>query len=105
MALKWPDKNPDQMEDFSVDWSRALRSGETISSVSWNINNTGVNSATPIDGIQVEYPSGLTNTDTVATIRLQSGTVNTKYKVSCTITTSSSRELVQLVYLRVTEGA
>ena len=110
MALKWPDKNPDVKEDFSVDWSRALRSGETISSVEWLIGlssatNTVVESATPINGLQAEYPSGITNTDTVATIRLGLGTINTKYLLTCRITTSTTRVLSEDIYLRVTEGA
>ena len=109
MALKWPDKNPDQKEDFSVDWSRALKPNETISSVKWFIAldamSNEVTSATPIAGLQPEYPTGLTNTDTVATIRLGSGTINKKYRLTCNITTSTDRTLQEDVFLRVTEGA
>lgn len=109
MSLKWPDKNPDLKEDFSVDWSRALKSGETISSVKWYITGDGasvyVQSATPILTLVPEYPTGLTNTDTVATIRLGGGKINFKYKVACEITTSEGRELSRPIFLRVTEGA
>lgn len=109
MALKWPDKNPDQKEDFSVDWSRALKTNETISSVEWTIAlddvSTKVTSATPIAGLQPEYPTGLTNTDNVATIRLSSGKINKKYRLTCGITTSSDRRLQEDIFLRVTEGA
>lgn len=109
MALKWPDKNPDMTEDFSVDWSRALRANETISAVRWIVeyNGTGneVNSANPIQGLVPEYPTGLTNTDTIATIRFSSGIINRKYRVTCQITTSTDRTLQEDVFLRVTEGA
>lgn len=109
MALKWPDKNPDMTEDFSVDWSRALRSGETISAVTWEVTYDGVGgaieSATPIQGLIPEYPTGITNTDTVATIRFSSGTINRKYRVTCKITTSTDRSIQEDIFLRVTEGA
>lgn len=109
MALKWPDKNPDLVEDFSVDWSRAFNTGEVISSVAWAIEADGVgrnvDSATPIVNLVPEYPTGITNTNTVATIRVGQGKVNKKYKFTCTVTTSSNRTLTEDIYLRVTEGA
>lgn len=109
MALKWPDKNPDMTEDFSIDWSRALKTGETISSSTWNVRtgelSQAVTSATPIEKLVPEYPTGLTNTDTVATIRFSDGKVNTKYRCTNTIVTTDDRTLTQDVYLRVTEGA
>jgi hypothetical protein len=36
MSYKWPDKDPDEMLDYSVDWSRFL-GDDTISSVTWYI--------------------------------------------------------------------
>lgn len=109
MALKWPDKNPNLKEDFSVDWSRALRTNETISSVEWVIEVddivTTVTSATPVVNLVPEFPTGITNTDTVATIRLNDGKINKKYKFTCNMTTSLDRVLSEDIYLRVTEGA
>jgi hypothetical protein len=35
MALRWPVKDPDETLDYSIDWSRFLGSGITISAVTW----------------------------------------------------------------------
>ena len=34
MAFRWPNKDPDETLDYSVDWSRFL-GDKTISSVAW----------------------------------------------------------------------
>ena len=34
MALRWPDKDPDELLDYTVDWSRYLDT-LTIASVEW----------------------------------------------------------------------
>ena len=34
MALRWPDKDPDEQLDYTVDWSRYLDT-LTIASVAW----------------------------------------------------------------------
>ena len=36
MALKWPDKDPDEQLDFSADWSRYLGTA-TLSTVTWKM--------------------------------------------------------------------
>lgn len=112
MSYKWPDKHPDTTNNYSVDWSRLLNTGETINSVKWFIINpvdgsiNEVTSSNPVERLQPLYPTGLTNTDTVATIRLSSGKVNLKYKLQCTITTSpDDRTLTEEMFLRVREGA
>ena len=36
MALKWPDKDPDEQLDYSINWKPALGT-DTIASVIWKI--------------------------------------------------------------------
>ncbi len=50
MALKWPNKDPDELTDYSIDWSRFITPA-TISSVTWYVDNA--------DGDKTELiPSG-----------------------------------------------
>jgi len=39
MSFRWPNKDPDETLDYSVDWSRWLN-GATISSVVWSVDNS-----------------------------------------------------------------
>jgi hypothetical protein len=45
VAFRWPNKDPDEILDYSVDWSRYLGSA-TITNVSWFVDNAdGVKTA------------------------------------------------------------
>ena len=94
MALRWPDKDPDELLDYTVDWSRFLGS-LTISSVIWKFIGITVNNQT--------------NTSTTATIVLNGGTANIDNKLVCQITTSSSPKTSaaivtkRIIHLRVRE--
>ena len=98
MSYKWPNKDPDESLDYSIDWSRFL-GDETLSTnpkVAWFINNAeGVKTAATfnqdvtIDGL-ISKGAFQTQTNTVATIRLQGGTVNKTYKLTCQITSTPS---------------
>lgn len=53
MAFKFPDKDPDEKLDYTVDWSRYLeRDGLTISSVLWKIQKS--------DGSEIQFNDGYT---------------------------------------------
>jgi hypothetical protein len=39
MSFTWPNKDPDELLDYTVDWSRFLTSGRTISTVSWFVDD------------------------------------------------------------------
>ena len=104
MSYKWPDKDKDELLDYSIDWSRFL-SGDNISAVTWFIDNasgvkTEVSNAQVVDGLQ--FVQG-TNTTTVATIRLSLGTNNKKYKITCKITTLGALQYERSIVLRVRE--
>ena len=91
MPLNFPNKDPDETLDYTVDWSRFLREGTTISQVLWSINDldTGVKTAFNV-GTTV---SGLTTTAqtlstdlTKATIFLSGGTNARRYQLFCNMT-------------------
>ena len=64
MALKWPDKDPDERLDYTVDWSRYLDT-LTIASVQWtHIQTDGTESSaltasSTVNGITVQAVSQL----------------------------------------------
>ena len=90
MALKWPDKDPDERLDYTVDWSRYLDT-LTISDKQWTyIQSDGTESSellasSTVNGMTVQAVS---NTTTTASIVLSGGTVNTETKFVCQITTN-----------------
>lgn len=101
---KWPDKDKDEIVDYSIDWSRFLES-DTISGVIWYADDadgvkTQFNDATVINGLQ--FVAG-TNTPTVATARFSLGTNNVRYKITCRVSTVSGLQYERSVYLRIKE--
>lgn len=104
MAYKWPDKDKDEITDFSVDWSRFL-SGDTLSAATWFIkDSTGtkvqLSNATVVDGLQ--FVTG-TISGQVATARFSLGTDNVRYTVVCQITTGNGLQYERSIFLRVRE--
>lgn len=104
MSYKWPDKDKDEVIDFSVDWSRFIGT-DIISAVTWYIDDsegvkTEVSDTDVVNGIQ--FIQG-TNTDKVSTIRLGLGTNNVRYKVTCKIVTSAGLSYERSIFLRVKE--
>lgn len=105
MSLKWPNKDPDELVDYSIDWSRFITPA-TINAATWYIDDA--------DGVKTELvPSGqivhglqlisATITDTVATARVGLGTNNIRYKLYCNITTSEGLQFERTIFLRVKE--
>lgn len=105
MSFKWPNKDPDEILDYSVDWSRWLNTGVTISAVSWFVDNaSGVKTAFPNGGVVNGLQNvAATSTPTVATINLALGTNNVEYKLYCRITDSSGSVAERVVKLRIKE--
>ena len=101
---KWPDKDKDEILDYSIDWSRFL-GDDTISGVTWFITGsvtgkTEVSNAVEVDGLQMVTG---TYTTTVTTIRLSLGDNNSRYTISCQITTFEGLQYERSVYLRIKE--
>lgn len=110
MSFRWPNKDPDEKLDFSVDWSRYL-GNSTIASVNWYIDDasdvkTGPLSASDtVNGLIARAFTTSTDNKT-ATITLEGGNNNSEYKVYCQITfTENSVSLIaeRVIKLRVKE--
>lgn len=85
---EWPDKDPDDILDYQVNWAARLADAETITAATWVV------------------PDGITQdddefTDTTATIWLSGGTAGTTYNVVSRITTSGGRQMDQTTRLKV----
>ena len=109
MAYTWPNKDPDETLDYSVDWSRFLGDA-TIFSVAWFINDVdGVKTSisavqdTTVNNLTTKY-TGITKTNTVATIRLSEGTNNVSYKITCQVTDTNGLITERVVKLRIKEN-
>lgn len=105
MSLKWPNKDPDEITDYSVDWSRFITPA-TINSVTWYVDDADgvktelIASGSTVYGLQLV---STTSTNTVATARLSLGTDNVKYRIYCAITTSDGLVFERTIFLRVRE--
>ena len=104
MSFRWPNKDPDETLDYSVDWSRWLN-GATISSVVWSVDNssgvkTTIAASTTVNGIQ---NVSQTISGGVATINLGLGIANIEYKFYCTMSDSSGNVAERVIRLRVKE--
>jgi len=104
MSFKWPNKDPDETLDYSVDWTRWLN-GATISSVVWYVDNssgtkTALTAGNTVNGLQniAQTVSG-----GVATINLGSGTNNIEYKIYCNMSDSSGSTAERVIRLRIKE--
>jgi len=105
MSFRWPNKDPDEQLDYSVDWSRFLGTGVTISSVAWYINDadgvkTSISSGETVNNIQ---NVSNTKTNTVATINIGGGINNTEYKFYCRMTDSTGSQAERVIKLRIKE--
>lgn len=104
MSFKWANKDPDEILDYSVDWSRFLGTA-TISTVDWFVDNesdvkTAFTPSQVVNGIQIVSK---TNTNTVATIHLGLGTLNKEYKFYCRIADSTGSVAERVIKLRIKE--
>ncbi len=79
MALRWPDKDPGEKLDYSMDWTAWL-AGDTIAASSWTVP-AGITQTTPDPSF----------TATTTTIWLAGGTVGKTYELTNTVTTAGGR--------------
>ena len=104
MSFRWPNKDPNEVLDYSMDWSRFLN-GATISNVNWYVDDAaGVKSLIAagqvVNGIQ---NVAQTISNGVATINLGLGTNNVEYKFTCQITDNTGSIAERVVRLRIKE--
>lgn len=104
MSYRWPNKDPDETLDYSVDWSRFL--GETtVQSVLWFVEDAeGVKTAfTPSSVVNSLQCITTTNTTKVTTIYLGLGSNNRTYKLYCRMTDTQGRVAERTISLTVKE--
>jgi hypothetical protein len=104
MSFRWPNKDPDETLDYSVDWSRWLN-GATISSVVWYVDDstgtkTALTAGNTVNGLQ---NVAQTISGGVATINLGLGTNNIEYKIYCNMSDSSGSVAERVIRLRIKE--
>lgn len=115
MSFRWPNKDPDETLDYSIDWSRFLGSSVSIASVVWHVESTAYPTKTQIDSGEdlTTASGGLTtdsiqntaqsNTPTVATINIAGGTLNEEYTFYCTMSDTSGSIAERSIKLRIRE--
>jgi len=105
MSLKWPNKDPDEIQDYSVDWSRLL-GDDTLSAADWYIKDEDgtkvgpVSNSGTVNGLQ--FVQG-TLSGKVATARFGLGTKNIRYSITCSITTGAGLKYERTIFLRIRE--
>lgn len=106
MSYKWPDKDPDEIVDYTVDWSRFLGT-DTITTSNWFIKdaNGTKEQVTPneiVDGLQFLSTTVPTGNQAV-TARFAQGTNNKRYTVTCRIETATGLLFERSIFLRAKE--
>lgn len=104
MSYKWPDKDKDEIVDYSVDWSRFI-GDDTVAATVWYIKDSSgvktlVEDVGMVNGLQ--FVTG-TLSGKVSTARFSLGTNNIRYTVVCSITTGSGLQYERSIFLRVKE--
>jgi hypothetical protein len=111
MSLVWPNKDPDELLDYSVDWTAALGT-LSITNVAWSVRSTRYSTEVPLaSGTTMTFGSGGAHVDgiqnisqstvgKVAVIFIAGGTDKVDYTFVCTITTSQGTILQRSVILR-----
>tara|TARA_R100000951_G_scaffold110926_1_gene109354 strand:+ start:1789 stop:2136 length:348 start_codon:yes stop_codon:yes gene_type:complete len=114
MSFRWPNKDPDEQLDYSVDWSRFLGDA-TISTTQWSVKSTSYDTKTTLAAGQTLTTASSsattdniqnvsqTNTNTVATINIGGGTNNIEYTFFCRITDSTGSQAERSIKLRIKE--
>lgn len=84
----WPDKDPNEKLDYTIDWSAALVATDTITASEWTI------------------PEGITATaqtfdNTKAIVWLSGGAEGVKYAVANRVTTAGGRIMERTVTIKI----
>lgn len=104
MSFRWPNKDQNEVLDYSVDWSRWLN-GAAIASVAWYVDDstgtkTAITAGNTVNGIQNVSQSV---SGSVATINLGLGTNNTEYKFYCSMSDATGSTAERVIRLRIKE--
>lgn len=114
MSFRWPNKDPDETLDYSIDWSRFLDTA-VITSVTWFVKSTlydtktqlnaGQNLTTASGGATTDSIQNVsqTNTNTVSTINIGGGQNNVEYTFFCQMTDNTGSTAERSVKIRMKE--
>lgn len=114
MSFRWPNKDPDETLDYSVDWSRYLGDAQ-INTVTWFVQSKSYNTKTQIDSGETLATASSnattdsiqnvsqTNTTQVVTINIGGGTHNEEYTFTCRIADSTGSTSERTIKLKVKE--
>ena len=102
MSYKWPEKDPDETADFSIDWSRFLGS-DSIASATFFVDDengtkTQVSTAQIVNNLQFIQSTVSGN---VATARFAQGTNNLRYNITVRINTTQGLTYERVVVLPI----
>ncbi len=91
----WPAKDPDDVLDYSLDWSDVLAAdaNDTIESVAWTIEPAGELTKDS----QAEAGA-------ISTIWLSGGEAGTRYEIGCLLTTTGGRTYDRTIELPVRQA-
>lgn len=90
MGLSLEVKAPDEVRDYSIDWTTRLLSGDTIATSSYVLDSGITEVAT-------------SKTDTATVIRISGGTLGERYKVENEVVTVDGEVLEEVFYIAVRE--
>lgn len=88
-AVVWDNKDPNDVDDFSIDWTNQLN-GETLQAAVWTIVSAA---GAAIVSSSVTSP--------FASVRISGGTENETMVLLCRITTNTGRQLDQTAKLGI----
>lgn len=91
IRLEWPEKDPNEVLDYDIDWSARFLSSEQISTSVWTLVEGDV-----VLGVE-EYTTNLTK------VWLSAGSVGQICKIRNRVTTNQGRTMDQTVYVRIKE--
>lgn len=88
--LKWPNKDPDDILDYAIDWTAHLEQGDAIQSATWSAAPAGLTLGT------ANLAGGK------ASVWLQGGTSGQEYVVTCRVVTTGGRQMDRSARVMVT---
>lgn len=100
MGLKWDDKDPNDVLDYSIDWSDYLAVGETVASVVHSISAVS-GDASPLAIDTTKPDSGESVTASGSLVWLKNGTAGNIHYITAKITTSANRVWDRKVKLKI----
>ena len=103
MSYRWPNKDPDEMLDNTIDWSRLVPSDQTITMVTWYIDDeTGVKTTVvPTSTVNFLYVESVSLSGAKTTIILSAGTSGVDYKITCNVLLSGGLSFERSVRMSV----